>query len=959
MRPRQPHRQRLPSPHANWSAGPRDGGGISERPPPTPTDRGSPRTPLDGPYDHYGGYPGGPPLGAPIYPMRRCSESPGHPLMRMAYCGRSGERAGVPSGHRGQPLRLLERRMPQSPLEQLHVQQEQQYHAEVRRRHPSAWLGRRRSSSSSRSRSNGSYVASRGASSVLSLRRGSFIERDRSRSRSVSTISVNEASDSPRDDAGCSYEQQEQRRRRSWQDHPGGAATAASSRNRPPEGPFRRSLSRASDVSAVSSCESRSRRRWHQQQRGMVLLMHPSGPHSSSRWHAQQQEMLQRQCQQAWQQQHHMMLMQRRGNRCSRSVSSCRSVSPSSISSSGNRPQQQWRRDLSLDRRRHAQQKHRMRDRPMVATKAAGGAELSNRGSRLRDGGAKYKDNKASGVRYTPSCSSRSKGHGDTSGKEPCEATAGVAPTTRVDGKPQKTQEAAPVAAADADGSGSRRSWSRSSCAGSSSSSSSSSASSSLTRQPSRPESNTDATSRSLRIPEGSSGSVRESAGEAKSAIDSSGSSSRGSIAPIGRKRIAEEPHLADASGNQEEPGNSSRKRPRIAGEVEERNASNISCGSNNGMTHSICSTECKPTEQFRTAAAAPTAMARRACSESARDGALGVGGSSSRCSSSSSSGVNREEKLRWRQQCFYEFKAALSSKTNSPASPETATPAGATHACRDVEVQQQTQQQTQQLQPTTATTSAAATPLINGTLRDHFPSTNNKSSGGSENQAEPPISGGSGTPSVEKPDVSVASAGAGTEKRAAHRPAVVQVAAASPAAGPAARGLSKTSGSRWDKCPGGKVNGSLPLDSTAGGMFAATPAAPAVCNTSSSGRTDQQRQQAESDEEYAVDLSRCIPRPLPSRLAPPLGCSYENHKRFLSLIRSRRNLGKQWRLSVLELHQRQTEYLLLRIDHTAAVLAELEVLRRLLSESQATAAGGQAAESGARTAEGATAAIC
>lgn len=161
------------------SAGPRDGGGISERPPPTPTDRGSPRTPLDGPYDHYGGYPGGPPLGAPIYPMRRCSESPGHPLMRMAYCGRSGERAGVPSGHRGQPLRLLERRMPQSPLEQLHVQQEQQYHAEVRRRHPSAWLGRRRSSSSSRSRSNGSYVASRGASSVLSLRRGSFIERDR------------------------------------------------------------------------------------------------------------------------------------------------------------------------------------------------------------------------------------------------------------------------------------------------------------------------------------------------------------------------------------------------------------------------------------------------------------------------------------------------------------------------------------------------------------------------------------------------------------------------------------------------------------------------------------------------------------------------------------------------------------------------------------------------------------
>lgn len=161
------------------SAGPRDGGGISERLPPAPSDRGSPRTPLDGPYDHYGGYPGGPPLGAPIYPMRRCSDSPGHPLMRMAYCGRSGERAGVPSGHRGHPLRLLQRRMPQSPLEQLHVHQEQQYHADVRSRHPSAWLGRRRSSSSSRSRSNGSYVASRGASSVLSLRHGSFIERDR------------------------------------------------------------------------------------------------------------------------------------------------------------------------------------------------------------------------------------------------------------------------------------------------------------------------------------------------------------------------------------------------------------------------------------------------------------------------------------------------------------------------------------------------------------------------------------------------------------------------------------------------------------------------------------------------------------------------------------------------------------------------------------------------------------
>ncbi|CDJ36361.1 uncharacterized protein EMH_0080900 [Eimeria mitis] len=70
-----------------------------------------------------------------------------------------------------------------------------------------------------------------------------------------------------------------------------------------------------------------------------------------------------------------------------------------------------------------------------------------------------------------------------------------------------------------------------------------------------------------------------------------------------------------------------------------------------------------------------------------------------------------------------------------------------------------------------------------------------------------------------------------------------------------------------------------------------------------------------------------------------------------------RRTLGQQWRISVLELQQRQTEHLLQRIDHAAAALAELEVLRQLLSSKQAPGGGVKAVDEGVRGGEAAGAA--
>lgn len=151
-----------------------------------PPDRWGPRGPLEGPpYDYYGGPRGGP-LAPPMYSLRRCSDSPGPPMLRIAYYGRGEERDGGLGGlsdPRGPP-RLLQRRVPPDQLQQLHAheQQQQQYYTEMRRRPPSsAWRARRRSLSS-RGSSNSSKscgVDRQGPPGAPRDRRGSLGDRER------------------------------------------------------------------------------------------------------------------------------------------------------------------------------------------------------------------------------------------------------------------------------------------------------------------------------------------------------------------------------------------------------------------------------------------------------------------------------------------------------------------------------------------------------------------------------------------------------------------------------------------------------------------------------------------------------------------------------------------------------------------------------------------------------------
>ncbi|CDJ27386.1 uncharacterized protein EMH_0031340 [Eimeria mitis] len=152
-----------------------------------PPDRGGPRGPLGAPgYEYFGGPRGGP-LGPPMYPMRRCSDSPGPPLLRVSYYGRAEEREGYLGGigdPRGPPPRVLQRRLPPEQLQQMqqmHAQQQQQYYADMRRFPPSGGWRRRRSCSSRGSNSsNSSCGADReGPPGGPLSGRGSFIDRER------------------------------------------------------------------------------------------------------------------------------------------------------------------------------------------------------------------------------------------------------------------------------------------------------------------------------------------------------------------------------------------------------------------------------------------------------------------------------------------------------------------------------------------------------------------------------------------------------------------------------------------------------------------------------------------------------------------------------------------------------------------------------------------------------------
>ncbi|OEH79416.1 hypothetical protein cyc_06219 [Cyclospora cayetanensis] len=277
MRPRHPPPQRLP-PHVAWAHSPRDGGGVADRPPLLLADRGGPQGSVEGHYEYYG-----PPQrryspGEPLHPRRRCDGAPGIPLLRMPCFMRRDEMewSNKPSLGPSLPPRLIPHRLVGPPLVQRLQEGPPPQSPEAMCR-PSHWQCRRRSGS------RGSSCRGLGSHS----HRGVSTDGERSRSRSVSTISVNEpAAESPGTEGSGSVSQRDQQRaqQRVWQERSAAfssVAVSAGGSKQSPEGPLRRSLSRASDVSALSSCRSRSRsqrlRRWQQQQRrGMLRAVPPA-----------------------------------------------------------------------------------------------------------------------------------------------------------------------------------------------------------------------------------------------------------------------------------------------------------------------------------------------------------------------------------------------------------------------------------------------------------------------------------------------------------------------------------------------------------------------------------------------------------------------------------------------------------------------------------------------------------